>query len=233
MCDPQKSEVGYYAMKEVSSAVHRAIQNYQLTSNSKQLKRLNHKNEARIVANLKRKHQDRHLIELIQKRDHYNNKINELLNNAAEQSDPSLIEDDYEADYYLAKRFIRVPENVDQVRAIIEKHKVFQDDASQEYQQIMGKYEHKPHAANGLAKLKAKNASDQANRQDAKDKALSSLYEKVAYKQRALAQESEAMLRQLQVPIFCMQNGVCSDEDKIQRNKEHVIETLSKLVQKR
>lgn len=218
-------------MKEISSAVHRAINNYQLTSTSKLLKRLNHNNEARIIANLTRKHQSKHLMELILKRDYYTNKINELLNSAGEQTDPTLIEDDFEADYYLAKRFLKVPENVAQVKAIIAKHKQFQDDMAKEHEKILEEYKTKVPHINGLAKLKAMNASNEASRQHAKTLALSQLYQKVASRQRELSRESEAMLRELKVPFFCLDESLSMDADVVSRNKEYVIQSLYKLVQ--
>ncbi|SGZ54310.1 CIC11C00000001021 [Sungouiella intermedia] len=218
-------------MKDVSSAVHRTINNYQLTSQSKLLKRLNQKNEARIVANLHKRHQDRHLMELIQKRDYYTNKIHELLNGAGEQPNPALIVDDYEADYYLAKRFVKVPENVDQVRAIIAKHKQFQDEMAEEHTRILREYELKGLKLNGLAKLKAHNASSEAKRENGRNLALDGLYQRIATRQRKLSEESEAMLRELKVPFFCIDESISMDVESLLKNKKYVLNTLYKLVQ--
>lgn len=218
-------------MKDISSAVHRTIHNYQLTSQSKLLKRLTPRNETRIVANLNKRHQERHLIELIQKRDYYNNKIHELLNGAGEQLDPTLIEDDYEAEYYLAKRFVKVPENVDQVRAIIAKHIQFQDEMANEHAMILREYDLKAPTMNGLAKLKAANASNEAKREKTRNMAIEALVQKVSDRQRELSIESQAMLRQLRVPFFCIDETISMDADKVLKNKENVVNLLYKLVE--
>lgn len=220
-------------MKDVSSAVHRTIHNYQLTSQSKLLKRLTPKNGARIVANLNKRHQSRQLMELIQKRDYYNNKIYELLNGAGEQPDPTLIEDDYEAEYYLVNRFFKDPEKVDQVRAIIAKHNHFQDEMAEEHAKILREYELKAPTMNGLAKLKAANAASEAKRESSRNMALRALVQNVANRQRELSRESEAMLRELRVPFFCLDENISMDADKVLKNKEHILNSLYKLVQPR
>lgn len=215
--------------KDISPEVHRAIKNYQLTSNSKLLKRLNHKNASVIISNLQRKHQEKHLLELIHKRDYYNNKLNELLNSAGEQSDPKLIEDDFEAEYYLARRFSKDPDNVNQVKAIIAKHKQFQQDMAKEHEHILSEFNAKQSKTNGLAKLKAMNASQEASRLQAKEVALRNLYLKAANRQSELARESEAMLRELKVPFFCMDESISIDDVQHSKNKAHMIDSLYKL----
>lgn len=211
--------------------MHRAIQHYQLNSNSKLLRRLNVKNEKRIVANLAKRHQAKHLVELLLKRDHYTNKINELLNSAGEETDPKLIEDEYEAEYYLTRRFSRMSESMGQVKALISKHMEFQDEMAREHEKILQQYKSKQPAANGLAKLKAMNAVGEASRQAAKSAALNQLYERVSRNQQKLAQESDAMLRQMGVPFFCLETTIAIDENQLKRGKEQALDTLYKLVE--
>lgn len=216
--------------KDLSSVVHRAVSHYQLTSSSKLLKRLNVKNERRIVGNLTKRKQEKQLIELLHKRDYYNNKINELLNHAAEETDPKLIDDEDEAEFYLSKRFLKDKEKLHQVKTIILNHIAFHEESTREHEKIVKDFQQKQPAANGLSKLKAMNNASEKSWLVAKEKALKEFYERIYEKQKRLASASEFMLRQLGVPFFCLDNDLEIEKEQLKQSKEHILATLHKLV---
>lgn len=216
--------------KDLSSVVHRAVLHYQLTSSSKLLRRLNVKNERRIVSNLTKRKQEKQLIDLLHKRDYYNNKINELLNHAAEETDPKLIDDEDEAEFYLARRFLKDKEKLHQTKTIILNHNAFQEESSREYEKIVNEFQLKQPAANGLSKLRAMNNASEKSWLVAKEKALKEFYERIYEKQKRLASESESMLRQLGVPFFCFDNDLQIEEEQLKQSKERILATLYKLV---
>lgn len=208
--------------------MHHTISNYQVTSRSKQFRRLTPKNEHRISKNIVDKNQTKHLLELINKRDYYANKIHELLNNAGEQLDPSLIDDDAEAEYYLAKRFMRVPEKADQVRSIIDKHKRFQEEMARQHEQLVKKHGEMS-KTKGLAKLGALNADLDKSKKSATQRDLKNLYEKISDEQKRYSAESDAMLRLLGVPFFALKGDMYGSEE-LTKHKEYVLRVLQKLL---
>lgn len=211
-------------MKQVSSAVHHTINNYQLTSKSKQFRRLTPKNEDRISQNIIHKNQKKQLLDLIHKRDYYANKIHELLNNAGEVSDPKLIDDDTEAELYLI-RFMKVPENVEQIKSLVEKHKRFQEEMTRQKETIMKK--HTKSATSGLAKLASVTSDIETSRREAMERELAQLHEQIYREQLKYSSESESVLRLLGVPFFVLDKEVYG----MVEHKQRMLSMLQKLVE--
>lgn len=210
-------------MKQLTSAVHNTISNYQLTSRSKRYRRLKPKNERAIVDGLVKKDRAKLFMELIHKRDYYTNKIHEMLNSAGEQLDPSLIDDDADAEHYIAKVFMSSPEKVEQVRSLIGKHIQSQHEWAAQLEGIEKKHEQKSPKYKGLLKFAGMNTESETKRVQQKERELHELYQQVARQQQELAREATGMLRVLEVPFFV-------GPEPAQEHREHVLDVLYKLV---
>lgn len=216
-------------MKHLASAVHNTIANYQLTSKSKLFHRLKPKHEKRIVDDLVKNDKAKQLLELIHKRDYYNKKIYELLNTAAEELDPKLIVDETDAEEYLKKIFMQLPEKVQQVESLIKKHTEFQVGAKERYEIIQKKHLADSPKYKGLSKFASMNANSQLKKMQALNSEMRALTSEVSSRQKVLAKESEAMLRILEVPFFTLESELAD----LERKKVFVLGVLSRLIGKR
>ncbi|PSK39242.1 hypothetical protein C7M61_001845 [Candidozyma pseudohaemuli] len=130
-------------------------------------------------------------------------KINEMLHEAAEQTDPSKITDIDEAKSFVNRFLLRQKEKSEQISSLIDKHKRFQQDAAQQKQVILGDHEKLlPKKISGLSKLSLLNSLEKSRLDEELKKRLQSHYEMIADRQRQLSQESDAMLHELGVPFF-------------------------------
>ncbi|QWU89192.1 hypothetical protein CA3LBN_003515 [Candidozyma haemuli] len=147
--------------------------------------------------------QDKTILELISKRNRLDRKINEMLNEAAEQTDPRKIIDLDEAKSFVNRYLLRQKEKSQQISSLIDKHKRFQQDAAQQKKVILEDHEKlSPKKISGLTKLSQLNSSEKSRLDEELKKRLQSHYEMVADRQRQLSQESDAMLHELGVPFF-------------------------------
>ncbi|PVH16135.1 uncharacterized protein CXQ87_003999 [Candidozyma duobushaemuli] len=145
--------------------------------------------------------QDKTILELISKRNRLDRKINEMLNEAAEQTDPRKIIDLDEAKSFVNRYLLRQKEKSQQISSLIDKHKRFQQDAAQQKKVILEDHEKlSPKKISGLTKLSQLNSSEKSRLDEELKKRLQSHYEMVADRQRQLSQESDAMLHELGVP---------------------------------
>lgn len=209
-------------MNDLRSAVHHQIKCYELTSKSKSLFRLKSKNESRICKSISDRRQDKIILELILKRNRLDRKINEMLNEAAEQKDPSKIIDLDEAKSFINRYLLRQKEKSEQISSLIDKHKRFQRDAVQQKNVILGDHEKlSPKKISGLTKLSQLNATEKSRLDEELKKRLQSHYEMIADRQRQLSQESDAMLLELGVPFF-VEN---SQFDHLSHNEVAVLKT--------
>lgn len=210
-------------IKQVKSAVHHVISNYQLTSKSRLLHRLRDANVDRISkVILERKH-DKHLFELLKKRDYYTKKIHELLSDSGEQSDPRLIIDEAEAEHYIRSQLLKDSKRRHEIKALIRKHKNFQESAANEQSQLFHRFRGKKSPINGLKKLGSVNVANEAKADAEKKSEMTKFYTKLLQKQNDFCLESEALLRNLDVPFF---NLVTDNNHITQGNKAFVLNFL-------
>ncbi|KAM9922532.1 hypothetical protein OXX59_005762 [Metschnikowia pulcherrima] len=212
--------------KQVNSAVNHAISNYQLTSKSKSLRRLSPANSDKIATALIDKKQDRQLMEYIKKRDYYTKKINELLNDCGEETNPRLIQDEAEAEHFIRKRLLRDHAKVQQIKRLIEKHASFQRKAAHEQEQIIRRHQGN-RSISGLKKLGSMNAATEQKQKAARDTELHEFYGRLLRQQKSFSDESEHMLRQLDVPFFC---SIVEDAPEAQTHKSFVLDLLLKIL---
>lgn len=145
-----------------------------------------------------------------------------MLNEAAEQKDPSKIIDLDEAKSFINRYLLRQKEKSEQISSLIDKHKRFQRDAVQQKNVILGDHEKlSPKKISGLTKLSQLNATEKSRLDEELKKRLQSHYEMIADRQRQLSQESDAMLLELGVPFF-VEN---SQFDHLSHNEVAVLKT--------
>lgn len=212
-------------MKELRPAVHHQIKQYEISSKSKSLFRLKKKNEDRIIRAILKKRKEKPILELILKRDRLDRKINELLNEVAEQTSPSEITDFDEAKSYLEHYLLKEHEKSDQILSLIEKHRRFQISATDRRDKIIEEY--RPSSTKrflGLSKLDQMEKQENSRKEGDFQQKLKSHYETVADSQRKLSVESEAMLRQLGVPFFAI------EEDKVQMDSTEMKNLKSRIL---
>lgn len=194
--------------------VHRTVRNYQLTSRSKKFWRLRPHNETKIAHAIRKKGQQDELALLAQKQSYYTDKLHDLLNRAAEERDPRLIQDQQEADWFIRKHVVSDPQKLKLVEFQVWKQQQFHAEFGRELSAA-----EPPNL--GLVKLRAVNLDAEKRRQTASQE----LYLKYAQQQRLLAKECEDQLRDLEVPFF---TGPALSEDK-----QFVLDLLFKWVEKK
>ncbi|GEQ71677.1 hypothetical protein JCM33374_g5363 [Metschnikowia sp. JCM 33374] len=211
--------------KQVNSAVSHTIANYQLTSKSKSLRRLSPKNSEKISRVILEQKQDKHLMELIKKRDYYTRKIHELLNESGEELNPQLIEDEAEAEHYIRKILLKDHDKVHQIKSLIQKHKHFQEASAREQDELLRKYSGKRSSISGLKKLDSMNAAADAKLKSEREEQLSKFYTNLLQRQTDYSLESENILRYLQVPFF---NSLPGRRQTSSKQKMFVLDLLYK-----
>lgn len=175
------------------------------------------------------KKQHHQLLDIIQKRDYYNNKLYDLLDKAAEQTDPNEILDVHEASHFIKKRLMKDKNAVDRVKALIDKHVRFQKDMAMRQQEIRSRYEDSAVSSVGLSKLKLIGEGDKRRKALELERELKDFYMNIAEEQTKQFEESESALRLLGVPFF-----VLADDDSrlsledLAHHKKKVLSSLQK-----
>ncbi|OBA22941.1 hypothetical protein METBIDRAFT_9285 [Metschnikowia bicuspidata var. bicuspidata NRRL YB-4993] len=214
-------------LKQVRSAVNHVISNYQLTSKSKLFQRLSSKNVDLISKGVMENKQDKHLMELIKKRDYYTRKIHELLNDSGEEKNPRLIVDEAEAGHYIRKRLLKDVTRSEQIKSLIRKHRQFQVSATEEQDKIIQKYRVRKPLAGGLKKIGSMNAAIDAKLNAEREAELQRFYTNLMQKQSEYCLESERLLRNLDVPFF---NLLLDDHSVTKSQKVFVLDLLYKVL---
>lgn len=203
LCDCTVGHSVKATMKGVDSAIKHSIENYRLTSRSKTLWRLTPKNESKIARGLAAKKQEAHLLDLVKKRDYYTKKVLELLNEAAEELNPQLIDDCDEAIYFLKKLITRNPDVLQQIGNLVLKQQHFQQDMSNKEKKLKDMANSLPNGFLNLQKLSAMTQTSKISKKEEVDKKLAEFYVLVSEQQKRLAKECEDALCRLKVPLFC------------------------------
>lgn len=220
---------------------------YDATSRSKKFHRVSPKNEARIVAAIRAQGHEKTLTEILQKKDYYTNKALRIIHESIDDSvsqpsqktsffiEPQHIANRHHARRYIVETLLSDASKSSKIRHLIQKQALYLERSRAKREEAQKKFEASQNQESvtiGLAKLSSTTSISQLektrlNTQNL-DETLAKLDSQMAHDLGKMAQDSETMLRDMEVPFFAINEAYTYPE--LQADKAYVLDLLSSMV---